>query len=221
LLTDMADEGGYFDEAGTWIDTTGVGEGGEGGYYDADGTWIDARDAPEDKVAVEGGYYDEAGAWVDASGEAAAAGGVEAGEGFYDEWGNWVEPGLAEDDAAAGGGESGYYDEWGAWVDTSAYVTLELAAASPPAAAPMSAWGAPSATSSGGGSGSGGVNIEVAFKLEQTALFAACERRDEDTVLALLEAAYAEPGAPGTNAFAQRSSPNTFAPHCSHFVCWQ
>lgn len=200
--------GGYYDEIGTWIDAHAEAEdNGEHveGYFEEAGNWVEVSESAEAALAHEGGYYDEWGNWVEANEEVA---GYE--EGYYDEWDNWVEPGIVEEESAVEVVDgSGYYDEWGAWVDTSgsyAGVSHEPAAATlRQAAVPntSAATGAPAMPGAGGaglggggkvGASSGSVNVEGAFKLKQTAMFVACERRDEEAVLALMEAAYAEPG---------------------------
>ena len=195
----MADQDGNYGEAG---------EESGGGYYEENGTWIDAYAEAEDNGEHVEGYYEEAGNWVEAHEDVA---GYE--EGYYDEWDNWVEPGIAEEESAVEVVDgSGYYDEWGTWVD---YASSYEAVRNEPDAAALSQASVPNTSAAigapvmpavggagvaglgGGGNGgasSGSVNVEGAFKLKQTAMFVACERRDEEAVLALMEAAYAEPG---------------------------
>ena len=203
--------GGYYDENGTWIDAYAEAEdNGEHveGYYEEAGNWVEVIESAEAALALEGGYYDEWGNWVEANEDVAGY-----DEGYYDEWDNWVEPGIAEEESAVEVVDgSGYYDEWGTWVDyASSYEAVRNepdAAALPQASVPntSAAIGAPVMPAVGGagvaglggggngGASSGSVNVEGAFKLKQTAMFVACERRDDEAVLALMEAAYAEPG---------------------------
>jgi len=193
----MEDQDGYYGE---------LEEESGGGYYDENGTWISADNEAGDTGDHIEGYYEEAGNWVEVSDNAESALALEGG--YYDEWGNWVEPGIVEEEVVEVVDDSDYYDEWGAWVDSTssnyAAASNETAAATvPPPSGPNTSTGGggapamPGAGSIGGGqssASSGSLNVEVAFKLKQTALFVACERRDEEAVLALMEAAYAEPG---------------------------
>ncbi|CAD7964160.1 unnamed protein product [Amoebophrya sp. A25] len=55
------EEGGYYDEAGNWIDTTGA---AGLGYYDDEGNWVDAATGEVTKAEDLDGYWDESGNWV-------------------------------------------------------------------------------------------------------------------------------------------------------------
>ena len=127
-----ADEGGYWDEEGNWVDTSAapadegnvVGYVDEAtgdvtfedtaaeGYYDGKGNWIDPGSSGGDfggylEAAPEAdeGYYDEEGNWVD------DGGGAQPDEGSYDEEENWVEA------AGAPAADEGFYDDEGNWVE--------------------------------------------------------------------------------------------------------
>ena len=139
-------------------------------------------------------------------------GGEESG-GYYDEAGEWVGGGVGGGAAESSYEEEGGYEEGGYWANDGEWYADDTVGAPGPGAPVVESTPGPGTSGAGQEGGGGGgawgssavalrpqastlPEFEYSFKLEQTALFVACERRDEAQVLALLQGAFEKPPLP-------------------------